>query len=356
MPSWKISVLSQAARAGQPPADVAVVRGRAREADQLAVEVDGLEDEDVLQVHAAVEGVVHHEHVAGPDPVAVLREQRAPSRPGPSRGGTARSPPARPSRPWRRRATAEKSIPSRTTVECAVRKIVVAISSAIDASALPTICSVTGSTRAPQSPSPAPGRASPVARVAPDRPARAGRRRRVVLVDEQRAGLGRVADRRRASAPATSARVAVDLAAVRRRSTPARRSLRAWNERAVDGARRPSAARRSARISIGEPGLVRDAVEPLVLVLERARSARRGRARPAGKLDLDLPALAAVAELGRAQPTRPRHARRAPARAAPPARRRAPSSSAGDRRRRASRWHASHVVELRPREEQAERR
>ena len=39
---------------------------------------------------------------------------------------------------------AEKSIPSRTTVECAVRKIVVAISSAIDASALPTISCVTG--------------------------------------------------------------------------------------------------------------------------------------------------------------------------------------------------------------------
>ena len=36
-------------------------------------------------------------------------------------------------------SAAEKSITSRTTVECAVRKIVVAISSAIDANALPTI-------------------------------------------------------------------------------------------------------------------------------------------------------------------------------------------------------------------------
>ena len=52
MPSWKISVLSHALEPGQPAADVAVVRGRAREADQLAVEVDRLEDEDVLQVHA----------------------------------------------------------------------------------------------------------------------------------------------------------------------------------------------------------------------------------------------------------------------------------------------------------------
>ena len=45
------------------------------------------------------------------------------------------------------RIAAEKSIPSRTTVECAVRKIVVAISSAMEASAFATIWSVTGSTR-----------------------------------------------------------------------------------------------------------------------------------------------------------------------------------------------------------------
>jgi hypothetical protein len=48
--------------------------------------------------------------------------------------------------PFASQSAAEKSIPSRTTVECAVRKIVVAISSAIDASAFPTICIVTGST------------------------------------------------------------------------------------------------------------------------------------------------------------------------------------------------------------------
>ena len=38
-------------------------------------------------------------------------------------------------------------MPSRTTVECAVRMIVVAISSAIDWSAFATIWSVTGSVR-----------------------------------------------------------------------------------------------------------------------------------------------------------------------------------------------------------------
>ncbi len=62
-------------RAGQPPADVAVVRGRRREADERAVEEDRLEDEDVLQVDAAVERVVHHEHVSRPQPIAPLREQ-----------------------------------------------------------------------------------------------------------------------------------------------------------------------------------------------------------------------------------------------------------------------------------------
>ncbi len=64
------------ARARQAPADVAVVRGRDREADQRVVEVHGLDDEDVLQVHAPVEGVVHDEHVAGADAVAVVAEQR----------------------------------------------------------------------------------------------------------------------------------------------------------------------------------------------------------------------------------------------------------------------------------------
>ena len=60
---------------GSRAADVAVVRGRRREADQALVEEDGLEDEDVLQVDPAVEGVVHHEHVAGAQLVAPLGEE-----------------------------------------------------------------------------------------------------------------------------------------------------------------------------------------------------------------------------------------------------------------------------------------
>src|SRR4249920_1767001 len=82
-------------------------------------------------------------------------------------------------------SAAEKSMPSRTTVECAVRKIVVATSSAIDASALATICSVTGSTLARS-------RVSGIAAlehetlrtgVAADGPAGRHDHRRVVLVD-----------------------------------------------------------------------------------------------------------------------------------------------------------------------------
>ena len=61
--------------AGQPAADVAVMGGRRREADQRLVEEHRLEDEDVLEVDAPVEGVVHHEHVAGAERVAPLREQ-----------------------------------------------------------------------------------------------------------------------------------------------------------------------------------------------------------------------------------------------------------------------------------------
>ena len=55
IPSWKISVLSQALEPGSAAADVAVVRRRRREADQQLAMEDRLEDEDVLQVDAAVE-------------------------------------------------------------------------------------------------------------------------------------------------------------------------------------------------------------------------------------------------------------------------------------------------------------
>src|SRR5690242_6588267 len=120
---------------------------------------------------------------------------------------------------------AEKSIPSRTTVEWAVRKIVVAISSAIDASALPTICCVTGSTFTENRPAPAPAKPAPPSgaacthrprphwslrraygsscalqderlggRVAPHGPSGPDDDRRVVLVDKQRARLGALTD------------------------------------------------------------------------------------------------------------------------------------------------------------------
>ena len=64
----------------------------------------------------------------------------------------------------------------------------------------------------------------------------------------------------------------------------------------------PSAARRRARSSTGEPG-ARAPRRALVLVLE-ARSQRRQRlpvGTPIGDLDLDLPALAAVAQVGGAR-------------------------------------------------------
>ena len=64
------------ARARQPPADVAVVRGRHGPSDQRLLEVNRLDDEDVLEMHAPVEGVVHDEDVARLDAVAVVPEQR----------------------------------------------------------------------------------------------------------------------------------------------------------------------------------------------------------------------------------------------------------------------------------------
>ena len=63
-------------RGGEATGDVAVVSRSRRETDQLAVEEDRLEHEDVLQVDAAVERVVHHEHIAGVHAVAPCREQR----------------------------------------------------------------------------------------------------------------------------------------------------------------------------------------------------------------------------------------------------------------------------------------
>ena len=75
-PSWKISVLSQALEPGsRPPTSpwCAVVTAHPI---SVSLEVDRLDDEDVLEVHAAVEGVVHDEDVAGADAIAVVPEQR----------------------------------------------------------------------------------------------------------------------------------------------------------------------------------------------------------------------------------------------------------------------------------------
>ena len=56
--------------AGHPPADIAVVTDGAGECEPLALVEQRLHDEDVGQVHAAVEGIVHDEDVARRDVVA----------------------------------------------------------------------------------------------------------------------------------------------------------------------------------------------------------------------------------------------------------------------------------------------
>src|SRR4051812_31479666 len=52
-----------------------MVRRRCREADQAIVQEDGLENEDVLQVYAAFERIVHDEDVAGSHTIAPFRTQ-----------------------------------------------------------------------------------------------------------------------------------------------------------------------------------------------------------------------------------------------------------------------------------------
>ena len=85
-------------------------------------------------------------------------------------------------------SAAEKSIASRTTAECAVRKTVVAISSASVASALPTIRTAIASSCAAVCASTATwsSTSAPLG-VEANRPAGRHDDRRVVLVDEQRA-------------------------------------------------------------------------------------------------------------------------------------------------------------------------
>ena len=63
-------------RAGDPAADVGVVADRAGERQPLALVVERLHDEDVGQVHAAVEGIVHDEDVARRHVVAEVAHDR----------------------------------------------------------------------------------------------------------------------------------------------------------------------------------------------------------------------------------------------------------------------------------------
>ncbi len=63
-------------RAGHPSARVGVVADRRRVGDGLALGEDRLEHEDVGQVHAAVIGIVQHQHVALGDIVAEVPQHR----------------------------------------------------------------------------------------------------------------------------------------------------------------------------------------------------------------------------------------------------------------------------------------
>ena len=62
--------------AGDPAADIGVVADRRGEGQAVAAVEDRLEHEDIRQMHAAVERVVHHEHVAGVDVVAEVPQHR----------------------------------------------------------------------------------------------------------------------------------------------------------------------------------------------------------------------------------------------------------------------------------------
>jgi hypothetical protein len=60
----------------RPAADVDVVRDVRDVADQLAVGVHGGDQADVVQVHAARVRIVREQHVAGPEPVGAVGEDR----------------------------------------------------------------------------------------------------------------------------------------------------------------------------------------------------------------------------------------------------------------------------------------
>ena len=96
-------------RAGDPAADIGVVADRAGEGQPLALVVERLEDEDVGQVHAAVERVVHDEDVARRHVVAEVAHDRRHRRRHRARDAPAASGPARPA--CRRRRQSRSSSP-----------------------------------------------------------------------------------------------------------------------------------------------------------------------------------------------------------------------------------------------------
>ena len=77
-PSWKISVESAAFEPGtRPPTSVWWQVVAAHASRSPLADEDRLDDEDVGQVHPALERVVEDENVAGPEPVAVAAERAA---------------------------------------------------------------------------------------------------------------------------------------------------------------------------------------------------------------------------------------------------------------------------------------
>jgi len=64
-PSAKISVESEALLPGTRPADVRLVADRRGKSGQVIADEQRFDDEHVRQVHAAFEGIVQDEHVAG---------------------------------------------------------------------------------------------------------------------------------------------------------------------------------------------------------------------------------------------------------------------------------------------------
>ena len=210
-------------------------------------------------------------------------------------------------------------MPSRTTVECAVRMIVVAISSVIDWSAFATICSVTGSAERGGVLMRAPSRSStsvPVAGVAAHAPARR-RRRRSCRTRRRAAGPARRlrADRgprahrhlgASAAEPHPAGRVPVGHERVgdveRRSRRPTRRAPRAARRAPAPASRAGRARRRAPRARPRSAPAARERG-----TVDRARAAARPRSPSSGRRSGGRPSA----------PTPAPRARRTPARSSP---------------------------------------